>query len=307
MLSIIIPVYNAEKTIKKCIESIIVADQNTPNIISEVIAIDDGSLDNSLFLLNEIASGYEKLNVIPQENKGAGGARNKGLREAKSKFISFVDSDDYVHSDYLSPLLENSDNRIISFNILKKSKLKSESIITPQSSCGPMVSAFFDRGIFIDHNLFFPEKINYEDNAISFLVWTLEKENRVHINKELYIYQYSKSSQSNTRSKQHLSSRVKSMRFLQDKAKNLGLFDRYRSELGEMAFNLAYIPALSLCFRGFSNYSTYIDTKSQLSHLYIRKPNDTPLKKSVFYFCVEKLGLIGYLLICLKRLNKIYR
>ncbi|MEX3071993.1 glycosyltransferase family A protein [Vibrio alginolyticus] len=253
MLSIIIPVYNSEETITKCIDSIIAADKSTPEVISEVIAIDDGSLDNSLLLLNKIASRYEKLNVISQENKGAGGARNKGLREAKSKFISFVDSDDYVHVDYLSPLLEASNYSIISFNVLKKSKSKPDSIIFPKGTCGPMVSAFFDKDIFVNHDLFFPENINYEDNAISYLVWELGKDKRVHINKELYTYQYTSSSQSNTKSKHHLSSRIKSMTYMQDKAKN------------------------------------------------------TPLKKSIFYFCIENLGFIGYLLICLKRLNKIYR
>ncbi|MCA0935151.1 glycosyltransferase [Vibrio alginolyticus] len=307
MLSIIIPIYNAEKTIEKCINSIITADKKNPNIISEVIAIDDGSSDNSLLLLNQIASQYKKLNVISQENKGAGGARNKGLNEAKSKFISFVDSDDYVHRDYLSPLLENNNSSIISFNILKKSKSSSDSVILPGETSGSMVSAFFYKSIFIENNLLFPENINYEDNAISFIVWTLSKDSRTHIDKELYMYQYTSTSQSNTKSKHHLFSRIESMTYLQDKAKSLGLFEKHKSELGEMAFKLAYIPALSLCFRGFSNYSTYIKTKDQLSGLYIKKPSNTPFKKQTFYFCVEHMGYIGYLLICLKRLNKIYR
>lgn len=187
MLTIIIPVYNSEITIKECIESIILADNKNPDLISEVIAIDDGSTDNSFNKLNELASNYEKLTVISQKNTGAGGARNKGIKEAKTKFISFIDSDDLVHEHYLSPLLDNKEKDIISFNILKILKSKKHSIINPKGSPGPMVSAFFNRSIFIKNSLFFPEGINYEDNAISFLVWKLNKENSIHIEKELYI------------------------------------------------------------------------------------------------------------------------
>ncbi|HAS8532251.1 TPA: hypothetical protein I7745_15165 [Vibrio vulnificus] len=97
------------------------------------------------------------------------------------------------------------------------------------------------------------------------------------------------------------------MLYLQEKAKSLRLFDKYKNDLGEMAFNLAYIPAMSLCFRHFSNYTLYIKTKSKLSNVYIIKPKNTPFKKSVFYFCIQHLGYFGYLLICIKRLNKIYR
>ncbi|WP_231570829.1 glycosyltransferase family A protein [Vibrio jasicida] len=307
MLTIIIPVYNAEKTIEECIDSIVAADKKFPNLISEVIAVDDGSTDNSLEKLNKQSSYYRKLTVLSQENTGAGGARNKGITSSKTKFISFIDSDDLVHEDYLSPLINKKENDIISFNILKKSKSKSESIIKPGPLSGPMVSAFFRRSIFIDNHLFFPEGINYEDNAISFLVWTLKKNSRVHINKELYIYQYNHSSQSNTRSLNHLKSRISSISYLQSKAKSLGLFEQYNYELGEIAFSLAYIPALSLCFRGFSNYSIYARTKDQLSRLHIIKPENTSFKKNLFCFCIEQLGYLGYLLICLKRINKLYR
>ncbi|PAW11053.1 hypothetical protein B6K85_09195 [Vibrio sp. V1B] len=97
------------------------------------------------------------------------------------------------------------------------------------------------------------------------------------------------------------------MSYLQSKAKSLGLFEQYNYELGEIAFSLAYIPALSLCFRGFSNYSIYARTKDQLSRLHIIKPENTSFKKNLFCFCIEQLGYLGYLLICLKRINKLYR
>ncbi|MCU8473902.1 glycosyltransferase family 2 protein [Vibrio vulnificus] len=307
MITIIIPVYNAEKTIKACIESIFLADKKKPNLIYEVIAIDDGSSDNTSEKLTELSIHYKKLTVITQKNTGAGGARNKGIRESKTKFISFVDSDDLVHEDYLSPLLDKKDKDIISFNMLKMSKSNKISIIKPKDSSGPMVCAFFNKSIFIKNDLFFPEGINYEDNAISFLVWSMNKENRVHIDKDLYIYNYLPSSQSNTGSPKHITSRIESMLYLQKKAKSLRLFDKYKNDLGEMAFNLAYIPAMSLCFRHFSNYKLYIKTKSELSKVYIRKPKNTPFKKSIFYFCIQHLGYFGYLLICIKRLNKIYR
>ena len=102
-ISIIIPVYNAEKYLGQCISSI--ANQTMKDI--EIIAINDGSTDNSLRLLDELSSKYAgKLTIINQENKGAGAARNTGLDAATGDFIKFVDADDYLNVDILSNMYE---------------------------------------------------------------------------------------------------------------------------------------------------------------------------------------------------------
>ena len=85
MVSIIIPVYNVEKYLQECLESAI--NQTYKNI--EIIAINDGSTDSSLAILEEYASKYGNLKIVNQENKGMSGARNAGLKVANGEYIYF--------------------------------------------------------------------------------------------------------------------------------------------------------------------------------------------------------------------------
>lgn len=91
-ISIIIPIYNTEKYLKRCLDSILT---NTYKNL-EVICIDDGSTDNSLNILKFYANKDSRVIILQQDREGPSAARNKGLDIAKGKYISFVDSDDYV-------------------------------------------------------------------------------------------------------------------------------------------------------------------------------------------------------------------
>lgn len=99
-ISIIIPVYNVEKYIKKCLDSVI--NQTYKNI--EIIVIDDGSTDKSSSICDEYAKKDKRIRVIHQENKGLSGARNTGLKYITGDYITFIDSDDYVEKDYVEYL-----------------------------------------------------------------------------------------------------------------------------------------------------------------------------------------------------------
>jgi glycosyltransferase involved in cell wall biosynthesis len=94
LVSIIIPVYNSEKYLGECIESAI--NQTWPNC--EIIVIDDGSTDDSLNVARQYAT-HPDVNIIRQKNKGAAGARNTGLKEAKGDYIQFLDADDLLSPD----------------------------------------------------------------------------------------------------------------------------------------------------------------------------------------------------------------
>ncbi|MEZ9204128.1 glycosyltransferase family 2 protein [Vibrio splendidus] len=307
MLSIIIPVYNSEEYIDKCIASIELANKRNPGILGEVIAINDGSKDRSLKKLNSLKVKYSYLKVIDQENQGAGSARNVGIKSAKYKYISFVDSDDLVDEDYLLPLKKHT-TKIITFNLIKYDKKNKETIISPHSKpSGPVCCAFFDREKIKNNSILFPEGINYEDNAVCFLMYNISS-SREHFNQALYKYSYTCGSQSNSSSLKNASDRVESIIFLVNNAKRLGLYEDNKKHFTETAFNLAYLPALSLCFRKWGNYQEFKSLKSKiLKNLEVVIPKETSLKKKSFYFCTSKLGYLGYLLICLKRLNKIYR
>ena len=89
-ISVIIPVYNAEKTIRRCLESIMSSEYEE----YEVVVVDDGSTDNSASILFEYANRDRRVKIINQPNSGPAIARNKGLELAEGEIIAFVDSDD---------------------------------------------------------------------------------------------------------------------------------------------------------------------------------------------------------------------
>lgn len=101
MLSIIVPVYNGEKYIQRCLESI--RKQTYKEF--EVIVVDDGSYDSTGDLCDQIAREDARFHVIHQKNAGVAKARNVGLAQAKGDLV-FIDADDYVDSDYLEKLME---------------------------------------------------------------------------------------------------------------------------------------------------------------------------------------------------------
>ena len=97
LITVIVPVYNAESYLEKCVNSIL--QQSYTNF--ELILINDGSRDNSLALCNKLSKEDRRIVVCSQSNQGAGAARNKGLQVARGRYIAFVDSDDYVSQYYL--------------------------------------------------------------------------------------------------------------------------------------------------------------------------------------------------------------
>lgn len=103
-LSIIIPVYNAEEFLYKCVESVL--NQTHSNI--ELILVDDGSKDNSLSICNDFAQKDMRVKVFAQENSGQSKARNVGLDNSTGSYIAFVDSDDWIDEDYFELLLKAS-------------------------------------------------------------------------------------------------------------------------------------------------------------------------------------------------------
>ena len=96
-LSVIIPVYNAEKYLQQCMDSLV---QQTLRDI-EIICVDDGSTDNSFAILQEYAQRDSRIIVLQQKNSGAGIARNTGIRIAKGEYLAIVDSDDFFELDML--------------------------------------------------------------------------------------------------------------------------------------------------------------------------------------------------------------
>ena len=130
MISIIVPVYKAENTICRCIDSIIA--QTYTNW--ELILVDDGSPDNCGEISDGYAEKYEKIHVIHQENQGVSVARNVGINVANGEYITFVDSDDYLADSFLSNFVydQNIDLQVMGMtNVYKDEKTE---ILVPQKT-----------------------------------------------------------------------------------------------------------------------------------------------------------------------------
>jgi len=105
LITVIIPCYNIEKYVEKCIESI--ERQTYKNI--EIIAVDDGSKDKTVEILNSLQKKYSNIKVFKNnKNKGAAYARNFAIKKAKGEYIGFVDSDDYITEDYYEKLMQKA-------------------------------------------------------------------------------------------------------------------------------------------------------------------------------------------------------
>lgn len=103
MISVIMPVYNVENYIEKCLDS--VCNQSFKDL--EIICVNDGSTDNSLKLLEDYAKRDSRIKIITQENGGIGHARNTGLKNATGEYVLFVDSDDFLCENSLDELYYN--------------------------------------------------------------------------------------------------------------------------------------------------------------------------------------------------------
>lgn len=101
-LSIVIPVYNVEKYLSKCLDSILVGNAFT----RQVICVNDGSTDGSAAILEEYAKKYSNLEIITQPNAGLSAARNAGVKAAKGDYVVFLDSDDYWQPDVINGLMD---------------------------------------------------------------------------------------------------------------------------------------------------------------------------------------------------------
>lgn len=178
-ISVIIPTYNREKYLGKCIESILNQTLND----FEMIIIDDGSTDNTELLV----SSYNdfRIHYIKRKNHGIGSSRNHGIDIAKGEYITFVDSDDYVAPSFLEEMYNKAfleqldivicdynniyeqDNKVEPCHLLsfKNTKLVNHPDLLLKTNLGPC-NKLFSKNLFKDKSMRFPENLKYEDVAL---------------------------------------------------------------------------------------------------------------------------------------------
>lgn len=207
LISIVVPVYNVEKYLVKCVNSLI--EQTYKNI--EILLINDGSTDESLKICNNLSKLDSRILVYDKKNGGLSDARNYGIERVKGKYILFVDSDDYINKDMINILYENlknnncdisvcgiqkyDDNTLPIENISKKEKnrvyLSTEDIINSMVKDN-FVQNYATNKLFsikLFNEIRFPVKKNYEDIQTIYRLFLKSKGMVVSPLKLYYYYQ----------------------------------------------------------------------------------------------------------------------
>lgn len=193
-LSIIVPFYNVEKYIEQCIRSLY--DQDIPQEEYEVICVDDCSPDGSRAIVERLQKELPLLLLLP-ENRKLGGARNEGLKVARGKYIWFVDSDDYVAPNCFKALLDDAEQNnvdMLHFDYSSVCNEKVQAMVQPYEEDGVVSGEDFfvdeshelwyqrcpvvwrrlhRRDFLLDNQLYFVEKMMYEDTDLSLYMFTI--------------------------------------------------------------------------------------------------------------------------------------
>ena len=206
LISVIVPIYNVEKYLERCVNSIL--NQTYKNI--EIILVDDGSPDKCPQICDEYKNMDSRVKVIHKENGGLSDARNYGLSIATGKYVSFVDSDDYIHEETYEKMikaleLQNADivscginhvydNKIESINIEQKiydDESAIENLIIGKNLNQTVWNKIYKKNV-IDNILFEKGKIN-EDDFWTYKVFSNSKK-IITLNDCLYYYVHRESS-----------------------------------------------------------------------------------------------------------------
>ncbi|OCG36722.1 glycosyltransferase [Gilliamella sp. Gris1-4] len=189
-VSIVVPVYNVEKYLRQCLDSII--NQSLTNI--EIICVNDGSTDNSLAILQEYADKDSRVRIIDKLNSGYGHSMNVGIQQCVGEYIGIVESDDFAEPDMFESLykvaVENDLDiaRCHFFTFMQKDssikkidsyQMKSHVLINPQNDSSPFLqwpsvwANLYKRSFIQKNNLKFLETpgASYQDTAFSFKVY----------------------------------------------------------------------------------------------------------------------------------------
>lgn len=310
-ISVVIPVYNVEKYLKQCLDSVV---NQTFNDI-EIICIDDGSSDSSLDILNEYAKKDDRFKILTQENKGPSYTRNRGIDTAQGKYLYFMDSDDYIEPESLEELYNIAESnstdciifKMINFddetgekysseyydmeflgelvgdNVFSHKDIKGDLFFVAVSPQGKFFNLDFIR------NIKFPEDVIFEDNV--FFLEVLLKAERLYFY-DKYLCNRRVRSGSLMTSKKNFTDYITVSNMMVDMSKEHGIYnDEYKPQLFEkilknsfMRFNevtdeskLEYFDALK---------KDFLSKKDTLDRDDVFQNMDSRLKE-IYYKCME--------------------
>ena len=234
-LSLIIPVYNVEKYVAECLDSLL--DQDIPQEDYEILCINDGSTDGSLAILREYEAKYANIRVIDKENGGVSSVRNVGIEEARGDYLWMVDSDDLIAHHFLAYLREvarASDPDIIDFGAYhfhgdlteEERKAYYEHSLPAQAFANNVyiTRSLFKREFLLNNHMRFDTELAYSEDSLFKCGCMMANPRVAHEHKMGYLVRYRQGSALSSVSpaalnRKYQSSRIASMRFREYYAK----------------------------------------------------------------------------------------
>lgn len=249
-ISIIIPVYNSEKYLEECLDSIL--NQNYTNI--EVVLVNDGSVDSSETICKKYAKKDKRIKLINKENGGVSSARNRGIIECTGDYIMFIDSDDMLHQKALENISNNiCENDTIVFGYTRKYKHKEEinicnynlkiedieeKIISDDCIGGYLWNKVFSSNIIKNNKIIFNENIHFCEDLVFVLEYIKFTKKIKYISKSLYLYRMRKGNTTDNLISQKTISILKAYDYLQKETNNVNIKNKIRYYYLIMYFQL---------------------------------------------------------------------
>ena len=239
LLSIIIPVYNDEKNILRCINSVL--SQTNPDF--ECLIIDDGSTDKTSSICNEQSKNDKRIRVFRKENEGISKTRQYGIDRVNGEYIYFIDSDDWIESSFVADILdkiEKNNPDLLFFDYFKNytNKKKIYKSQNPNSEDNDIIiklilekkilscpwNFIISNKYLLVKNVTFNKNIDYGEDTLFILESMLNNPSIIYINKAYYHHFINDSSYTRTKIKQKYIDRIKFYNCLSD------LFQKYNKE-----------------------------------------------------------------------------
>lgn len=267
-VSVIVPVYNVEKYLVRCLDSLV--QQTLPDL--EIICVDDCSPDRSIDILRQYEMDYPgKVRVIQSDiNRRQGGARNLGIRAARGEYIGFVDSDDWVDVRmfqllYDQAIATGSDvvdcNYYLAFpeklvesksNSLKQcGELDLEKKRTVVTNPGRTWTKLYKRSLWLDNNIFFPEHLLYEDNEIMPLIMAYAQKLAKVEDCLYYYFVGTGGSTTEKKNDQNQFDRLTTSINMFNHFQQRGLMQEFGTEIEYRFIKLYYVITIPLCLNRF--------------------------------------------------------
>lgn len=312
LVSIVIPVFNVEKYLRKCLDSLL---QQTLHDI-EIVCVNDCSTDTSREILSHYAQLDERICIIDlPENRKQGGARNAGIRHSHAPFITFVDSDDWIEPTmceclYANALAHDAD-WVCSDYFVYNSPDDCQRQLNGHPSWFDLprdernksfllgniryVSALYSRSLFVDNDLFFPEHLQYEDNAVVTALY-LASRKAVKVDAAFYYYRCNNTSTTRSLNNYRFFDRLETSKIFLKHMTRLGFYKKYPKEVEYRFIELFYVNTVLISLSQFDPPArSYIEETQKEIRLIIPNYDKNPyFKKRVPFRIRSFLTLLSF-------------